>query len=343
LISGGEVDAGEVGQFITETDEFGRQVQKNIGDVTAGAVSAATLSGASRENAIENIREMYASRLESLRKKKVLLPLAPIVFGERVLAPLYSRRSKESGDKARFSVEVFDDLNTFAKIIAINQLLTTNSDNVGILKRFLRGVRLMDMGAGGQPKAVDNIREILSQAGQLLLGGATTLRIPYANEVNDIRPEAIALALEEFQNITRESEVKVRRDADAYSADLEEVLISDIVPNTEGSMRLVTRDNNTSVPAVVPDPVMVGGLNLRVVESADGGGEPPRRRTEGGLLTGEPAPVGLRLKSSSGPKLTEAMTVKQLQKVADDVDVSVYGSKKVIIKRIMDSGRYTVV
>jgi hypothetical protein len=202
-----------------------------------------------RENAIESVREMYASRVESLRKKKILLPLPPILFGDRVIAPLYSRRSKEEGDKARFSVEVYQDLPTFQKILAINQLLATDPDNIGRLTRFLQTKVLTEVTTRGIAPA-SNIREVLAEAGLQLLGQSTTLRIPYPTDGIEVNPEMIVRVLEEFKMSAKTDLAKKRAASNAYTKTFERIIVGEDLPESERSAFLgdVTLDNNTAVP-----------------------------------------------------------------------------------------------
>ena len=249
MIASGDLTGDEVGTFVTERDEEGIERMRNIGSVTAGAVGPTTLSGMARENAIESVREMYASRVESLRKKKILLPLPPILFGDRVIAPLYSRRSKEEGDKARFSVEVYQDLPTFQKILAINQLLATDPDNIGRLTRFLQTKVLTEVTTRGIAPA-SNIREVLAEAGLQLLGQSTTLRIPYPTDGIEVNPEMIVRVLEEFKMSAKTDLAKKRAASNAYTKTFERIIVGEDLPESERSAFLgdVTLDNNTAVP-----------------------------------------------------------------------------------------------
>jgi len=280
LIASGDLTGDEVGTFVTERDPEGVERMRNIGSVTSGAVVPATLSGMARENAIEGVREMYASRVESLRKKKILIPLPPILFGDRVIAPLYSRRSKEAGDKARFSVEVYQDLPIFQKVLAINQLLATDPDNVGRLTRFLQSKVLTQATVRGMAP-VSNIREILAEAGLELLGGlSTTLRIPYPTDGIEVNPEMIVRILEEFKMSSKTDLAKKRADSNAYSRKFEQILLGDVIPDGEAALGVIdaTLDNNTAVPQTVLTGEPTRPSVLEIVAPAEE--EMPRRELE---------------------------------------------------------------
>ena len=309
LIASGDLTGDEVGTFVTERDPDGVERMRNIGSVTSGAVVPSTLSGMARENAIEGVREMYASRVESLRKKKILIPLPPILFGDRVIAPLYSRRSKEAGDKARFSVEVYQDLPTFQKILAINQLLATDPDNVGRLTRFLQTKVLTQATVRGMAP-VSNIREILAEAGLELLGGlSTTLRIPYPTDGIEVNPEMIVRILEEFKMSSKTDLAKKRADSNAYSRKFEQILLGDVIPDGEAALGVIdaTLDNNTAVPQTVLTGEPTRPSVLEIVAPAEE--EMPRRELE-------------------------SMTVAQLKALAIERGLPRTGNKAEIIQRL---------
>jgi len=325
LIAGGETAGDEVGTLEEYVDDMGVTRTKNIGNVTASAVTAASLSGASRENAIENIREMYASRVESMRKKKVLLPLPPILFGERVIAPLYSRRSKEPGDKARFSVEVYADLPVFQQILAINQMVSVNPDNLARLKRFLQTKVLTKNTARGVMPS-DNIRDILAEAGNSLLSDSMNVRIPYVGENVETGPEMLVRILEEFQNLPKTDFDAMRRDASSYSREYESILVGEEIPAGErdAALGFVTPDNNTGVPGLTVVSTTRTG--------ADGGGGGSSSAAAGGGMSEEELRTRLKAKNMD----TLKSLVIRLGGSTDYKD-----KKKDLIDKVIASGRYT--
>lgn len=248
--------------------------------VSAGEAptTIAQLRGMERENALEAARDGMAARLESLRAKRLMLPLPKILIGGRILDAIYTIRGKEAGDKVRFTKEPVQDLSAFKQVIALNQILNIGgSDKVKELKTLMRERRFYKPSIRGEQEPIDNLRDVLRELVVSLVPD-DTIMIPFSDSSRAISNDELAKVLDDFKNMSNADMSATQSAAEGYMKELEQMFndpgqgknAEDWLKPTATSVRIAATSDSSAVPADVTVP-MFPGISSDAAPIAEGG------------------------------------------------------------------------
>ena len=224
------------------------------------------LSAREREIGLEQTKEALASRLERVKKVRIMVSLPPILFADNVLQGVYANAGKKPGDSSRFQRDDIQEMSGIKLLLSINQLLALSADKVRMLKAALVGIPLRDITSREQ-KPLDTIRDTLRQLTRTLNEDKDEIMIPFSNISRAVTSEEVVRAIEMFRGLSPQEVRGLERSAATYSSEYEAVFND---PAQGRSAEEFLRPQATRIPRMATGATAVP-IAVEAVEQVDGG------------------------------------------------------------------------